>query len=78
MLIKALFITRKSDSAAPELLEAWDEYSIDENPDGAREAFTEALARVGDDVDQFRYVELDVDGRALSEAFLPVRIPVGK
>jgi hypothetical protein len=73
MIVQSLWITRKSDPPGmlPEMIEAWDELSIDENREGYEEACVKALAAVGDDVAEFRYLNFEVPGKALLEAFRP-------
>lgn len=61
--VRSLWITRKSIDGGfhfPELLVAWDEYGIDENYEGWREACDDALAACGDDVAQWRIIPLRV------------------
>lgn len=61
IIVRSLWATRRSDrDQIPELLEAWDEYCQDANPDGAAQSFQAALAAMKDDLDEFRYVLLAV------------------
>ena len=70
MQVRMLWIRRKGmTDTSPELIEAWDEYSIDENPEGAQESFREALDKVGNDLDEFRYITLDIPIDAIEDAF---------
>lgn len=72
MIVRGLWVTRKYDTnAPPELLEAWDEVSIDENLEGFNEACKKALDAVGDDVDEFRYIDMEVPTSAVRQAFQP-------
>lgn len=78
MRIHATFVTFKSGMPgdSPELLHAWDEYSIDSNPEGFDTTRTDALTSYGDDVDQVVDVVLEVPMKQLMERFTPARIPV--
>lgn len=70
--IVTLWATRKSVDAGmhpPELLEAWDDYSIDENFEGWHESCKQAMAAMGDDLDQYRYITFRVDEDFLHDAF---------
>lgn len=71
MEIATLWIKRKSFSSdtTPELLVAWDEYSIEENWQGWCDACDRELAAVGDDVEEFRFMSLHVDGAELQRMF---------
>lgn len=74
MEIETLWIIRKSADAPPEppeLLEAWDEFSIDENPPGYKEACENALSAVGDDVEEARYITLKIETQQITDAFAP-------
>lgn len=76
-IVKSLWITRKSEpEASPELLEAWDEYSLDANWEGWEEACEKALAAVGSDVDHVRYIDLHVPTRQVNAAFATIEIEV--
>jgi hypothetical protein len=46
-----------------------DEYCIDVNPEGWEDAKAEALASVGNDLDQWRIVEVLISEDALNAAF---------
>jgi hypothetical protein len=76
MDVASLWIVRK-DSDIPELLVAWDGWSIEENYDGWERACKDALAAVGDDVRGHRYVNLSVPDDplvALFDEFKTVRV----
>jgi hypothetical protein len=63
MKVRSLWITRKGAEGydeMPELLVAWDEISIDENPEGFEQSCKQALESVGSDVDEIRYLDIDV------------------
>jgi len=78
MLLKCLFIIRKTHLAEcnpacpiPELLIAWDEYSIDENREGWDEECCDALSACGDDVEVSRVIEVEVDVAKVRGQLLP-------
>lgn len=52
------FANRKYDPELPELIHAWDEYSIDENPIGYDDSKREAIKSLGSDL--LRWVTVDV------------------
>jgi hypothetical protein len=61
MKIYTLWITRTySPEDAPEMIEAWDEYSADDNYEGYRESFEKAKASIGSDLAQWREITLTV------------------
>lgn len=64
MKIQCLFVIRDRHHGlpgCPELLEAWDEYSIDENVEGWHEACTKALAALEGEYLKHAYVDIEVD-----------------
>jgi hypothetical protein len=75
--IRTLWITRKSIDGGfhpPELVQGWDEWSIDENPQGWQEACKEALDAIGSDLSAHRYIDISLNGEALAGAFEPSTI----
>lgn len=71
-VIETLWATRKSVDGGyhpPELLVAWDEFSVDANQEGWFEACTAALASLGGDLDQHRYVTLSLGDDVLEDTF---------
>ena len=63
MNVETIWITRYSDDPGPpELLVAWDEYSVEANPDGFAEACRDARLAVGSDLKDSRRVLLSVGG----------------
>lgn len=68
MDIATLWIRRK-DSEIPELVAAWDGYSIEEWYEGWEKACQKALAEVDLDLAAFRYLNISVSDRVLNEAF---------
>lgn len=69
MIISSLWITRKGPEDTPELLAAWDEYSIEENWSGWVAACEQAMTGVGDDAAEKRFVNISVDDAALRRLF---------
>jgi hypothetical protein len=59
-----LFGVRKSIYAGeygPEALLCWEEYSVDENPDGWEKALKEAKAKYAPDMEAMRVIKIAVD-----------------
>src|ERR1035437_5005065 len=71
--IKTLWGWRKGEQT-PELMQAWDEYSVDSNFDGWEDACATSIASWGDDLDAHRYIDLNVDLIAIEAAFDSPRI----
>lgn len=71
MKLHILFGQRKCEypgQYAPEALECWDEFCIDENPDGFEEACEKRLAECGkDSFSSTRVVIVTVDDNKLDE-----------
>jgi hypothetical protein len=75
--IRSLWVTRKSIDAGfhpPELVAAWDEWSIDENPQGWADACKHALDSMGSDLAAHRYIDLFVSGDDLDATFDPASL----
>lgn len=68
MDVATLWIVRR-DNDAPELLTAWDGYSIEANWDGWESDCKERLAAVGDDVRAVRYLNLSIPDEELNGYF---------
>ena len=60
---------RRPDSDVPELMAAWDGYSLEENYEGWEKACKQALAEVAGDVAAFRYLNISVSDNVLDDAF---------
>ncbi len=71
--IRTLWITRKGEDLPPELIEAWDEWGIEENYDGWTAACDKALASIGTDLAEFRYVDIAIPADAINQAFEATR-----
>jgi hypothetical protein len=69
VIISTLWITRKGEDRLPELVEAWDEGSIDENYEGWVEACKKALAAIGDDLVEQRVLDINIPYGKLLDAF---------
>lgn len=77
MDIASLWIKRKGyEDVAPELLVAWDEYSIEENWDGWASACHDALKACGDEVLDKRFINLSVQQSQIEAIFMRGTIPV--
>ena len=70
MDIATLWIKRKGgEDSAPELIVAWDEYSIEENWEGWVAACKKELDAIGDDVAAKRFLNLKVNGGTIDDFF---------
>jgi hypothetical protein len=67
-------IRRGFEEDMPELMEAWDEHSIDNWVEGWEEACDKARASWGDDLVAWRILELDVTNESILAPFAPARI----
>lgn len=74
MKIFATFANRKHDPEDVELVDAWDEYSVDENPGGFSDSRTAALNSWGSDLFRWVTVEIDVEAADIYEALDPVSV----
>lgn len=59
----------------PELMEAWDEFCVDENWDGWKEACDRSIASWGNDIVAHRFVNVTVDEAAINAAFETKSVP---
>jgi len=73
IVVKTLWFLEKVENSVPELLCAWDQYSIDENPQGYEEDMKKAHGSRGDAGD-YRYIELKVDNSKIMSTFSPAKI----
>lgn len=73
--ISTLWITRHSDDT-PELIAAWDQFSIDGNPGGFTAACEAALGAIGDDVRDKAYLTLIVPEEPIFAALYPPDVRV--
>lgn len=69
MRITCLFGQRKSQPEAIELMTAWDEYCIDNNPEGFEEDCERAKKSWGDELLQWRLVDLATSSTDLEKLF---------
>lgn len=69
MKLICLFGTRKHSLDAPELMLAWDEYSMDENPEGFSQECKDARKSWGEDLEQWRTIEIEIDEERLRAHF---------
>jgi hypothetical protein len=76
MFVYATFATRPYSKDEPELVEAWDEFSIDANPEGYSEAVKKALDAMGEDLHEHRTVRFRVNYPELIALFWPKEINV--
>jgi len=75
--LSTLWITRHSDDT-PELLAAWDQFSIDGNPGGFTAACENALDAVGDDVRDMAYLTIVVPEEPIFAALYPSNVQAEK
>lgn len=70
MILHTLWAWRKNEEG-PELLEAWDEVTRDNWPEGFKEACQKALDAMEADIGEagHRYVDIDVDYDTISALF---------
>lgn len=73
MRIRATFINRSYDPTHIELVHAWDEFSIDDNPEGYEADLAEDLATYQPDVLKVVTVDIAIPYSALDKLF---QIPV--
>ncbi|MGZ6772568.1 MAG: hypothetical protein ACXVGA_08555 [Mycobacteriaceae bacterium] len=73
MKIHATFANRKYDPEVVELVHAWDEFCVDENPRGYNDSLRDDLASWGEDLLRWVTVEIDVEAAAIYEALDPRR-----
>ena len=77
MRLYALFAMRKSsvdDDLLPECLVCWDEFCVEENPDGFDTDCEKAKKSLGDELAFARVVELSVPDSELRKLFGPASI----
>lgn len=73
MDLHILFIQRKEEyplEYAPEALVVWDEYAMDENPEGFDEACAKALKEHGDQVVAHKVIRFRVDQEKVRKLLL--------
>lgn len=68
--VLSIWAVVESESDAPWLVEAWDEYVVDGNYEGWLEAINKAKAEYGD----IRILTTSVDYEAIQRAFMPVAV----
>ena len=75
VMIKTLWFWRKGETS-PELLVAWDEYTVDQNPDGFAVACHKAYEEVrAEDVGNgSRRIEIHAEWNPIERAFLPIKV----
>lgn len=73
MILHTLWGARAGE-AVPELMVAWDEYSVDQYPEGFEGDCDRAIKSWGSDLQHKRYIDIDVSEDALINAFEEVQI----
>lgn len=77
MRIYSVWGVRKYFPNEPELMLAWDEFSVDSNPEGYEAAVKQAIESWGDDLLAHRVIEIEVFDLAVLQAFKPAKIKGG-
>lgn len=67
--IYTVWATRKHDEGAPELLVAWDEFSVDNHPDGFERVIVAATDAMGEDLNEVRRITIRVPLETIEAAF---------
>jgi hypothetical protein len=75
MRIFTVWAVRKYSPDEPELVTAWDEYSVDANPEGFTDEVNHALESWGTDLLEHRRITLEVPGRDIVSAFAANEVP---
>lgn len=81
MKVHILFILRKEsypEEHAPEARIVWDEFSVDENPQGFEEACAKDLKEVGDDIQAHRVIPVNVPQAEIRRLLLTTPTVQGK
>jgi hypothetical protein len=75
MKIFCLFGQRKEEHGPreTELMVAWDEYCVEENEEGFAEEIARAKRSWGDDLAQWRMIEVEIPDALIDQAFDPVQ-----
>ena len=73
MILHTLWGARH-DESTPELMVAWDEYSVDTNYEGFREDCERAIASWGADLSEKRALDININEDLLMEAFAETHI----
>lgn len=70
MIIKCLFITRKSEpNNMPELILAWDEYTMEGNPGGFERECRHQLSGWEDEIEAKRIVNIEIEDDIIEGLF---------
>lgn len=74
MIIETFWGWRKGEDS-PELLVAWDEFTVDGYPDGYEKAVKESLEGAGDEMIEVRRISLSVKEGLITSQFTVPTIP---
>ena len=74
MDIKTLWVRRASEPELPELVQAWDEFGVEDNPEGFAEACATSINAIGTDLDTYRYITIRVDWQTILDSFDDVEV----
>lgn len=61
---------RNSEPDEPELMVAWDEFSVDANPKGFDSEVKKAIESWGSDLRAHRYITVNIPDKAVFDAFV--------
>jgi hypothetical protein len=71
MIIHATFANRRHDPAVFELVDAWDEWSVDSNPEGFERSRQAALDSWGEDLLRYVTVAIEVPEDSIDSVLNP-------
>lgn len=76
VVISTLWIRRDGEEyeESPELAEAWTEFDIEGYPEGWEKAKADALKAYGDDLLDWREIDIPIDYDEVRACFMPARI----
>lgn len=74
MIIHAVFANRKYDPEVIELVTAWDEFSVDENPEGWEEEVNKGLASWGEYLLHHVHVDIKVSDDVIEKEFRTLQV----
>lgn len=78
MDIVTVWITRTYSQDTPEMVCAWDEYCCEGNWEGFEKERDEAIAAIGDDLDQVRTINIRIDYGDIQDAFAEKTVKASK
>jgi hypothetical protein len=61
MIVTLVIATRKSEPGYPEVLAAWDEYAISDNPEGFAADVTKQVSALGNELETYRLFNVRIN-----------------